>query len=110
LSFSASADPTDALFYYTLAFNIFLSPSVSAELADTLSDLTLFSLLSISGQIDWHAWSTFRAWRTFALEFQCVDFCVIRNIMLGDELAIFQTDRNTEAIRSQNNAPTDPQG
>jgi len=28
--------------------------------------------LSITGQIDWHAWSTFRAWRTLALGFQCV--------------------------------------
>jgi len=32
--------------------------------------------LSISGQIDWHAWFTFRAWRTLALGFQCVDFYV----------------------------------
>ena len=72
MSFSASADPADALVYYTLAFNIFLSSIVSAELADTpvreifgitadtLSNLTLFSPLSISGQIDWHAWLTFR--------------------------------------------------
>ena len=28
--------------------------------ADTLSNLTLFSPMSISGQIDWHAWLTFR--------------------------------------------------
>ena len=73
LSFSASTDPADALVYYRLAFNIFLSSIVSAELADTpvreifeitadtLSNLTLFSPLSISGQIDWHAWLTFRS-------------------------------------------------
>ena len=36
LSFSVSADPTDALLYYALAFNILLSLSVSVELADTL--------------------------------------------------------------------------
>ena len=57
LSFSASADPADALFYYALTFNIFLSSIVSAKLADTpiseifgipadtLSNLTLFSPL-----------------------------------------------------------------
>ena len=28
--------------------------------ADTFSNLTLFSPLSISGQIDWHTWLTFR--------------------------------------------------
>ena len=28
------------------------------------------------GQIDWNAWSTFRAWRTLALGFQCIDFCL----------------------------------
>jgi len=36
----------------------------------------LFSPFSISGQIDWHAWLTFRAWRILALGFQCVDFCI----------------------------------
>ena len=35
LSFSVSADPADALLYYVLAFNIFLSSIVSAKLADT---------------------------------------------------------------------------
>ena len=40
--------------------------------------------LSITGQIYWHAWSTFRAWRTLALGFQCVDFCVNTSFgMLG---------------------------
>ena len=59
-----SADPVDALVYYTLALNIFLSSTVSAKPtdtpvreifgipADTLSNLTLFSPLSILGQID----------------------------------------------------------
>ena len=36
LSFSASADPADVLIYHTLAINIFLLSTVSAELADTL--------------------------------------------------------------------------
>ena len=74
MSFSASADPADALVYYMLALNIFLSSIVSAKPADTLvreifgipadtlSNLTLFSPLSVSDQIDWHAWLTFRAW------------------------------------------------
>ena len=38
--------------------------------ADTLSNLIFVYPLSITCQIDWHAW------RTFALGFQCVDFCV----------------------------------
>jgi len=33
-------------------------------------------------QIDWHAWSIFRAWWTIALGFQCVDFCVNNNYMM----------------------------
>ena len=36
----------------------------------------LFSSCQLNGQTDWHAWLTFRAWRTLALGFQCVDFCV----------------------------------
>jgi len=59
------------LLYLVPALNIFLSFSVSAELADTfarelfgtsadtLSDLTFSYSLSIACQIDWHAWSTF---------------------------------------------------
>ena len=39
-----------------------------------LSDLTFICSLSIAGQIDWHVWFTFRAWRTIAFGFQCVDF------------------------------------
>ena len=35
MSFRASADPADALVYYTPAFNIFLSSIVSPKLADT---------------------------------------------------------------------------
>ena len=93
LSFSASADPANALFYYALAFNIFLSSIVSAKLADTptweifgipadtLSNLTsIFSLVNYKS--NWLArlvdFSVTR--RTLALGFQCVDFCVNNNL------------------------------
>jgi len=73
LSFSASAEPANMLFYYAPAFNILLSFYLSAEFANTflweifgipadmLSNLTLFYPLSIIGQIDWYAWLTFRS-------------------------------------------------
>ena len=73
LSFSASAKTADALTYFAPAFNNFLSFSLSADLADmfvreifgipadTLSDLILVYPLSITGQIDWHAWLTFQS-------------------------------------------------
>ena len=75
-------------FITRLYLNILLSCIVSANAdtpiwgvigipADTPSNL-MFTLspCQSTGQIDWHAWSTFRAWRTLALGFQCVDFCV----------------------------------
>ena len=76
-------------FIARLHLNILLSCIVSAKFADTPvwgiigtpadtpSNLTFtLSPCQSTGQIDWHAWSIFHAWRTLALEFQCVDFCV----------------------------------
>ena len=64
MSFSASAESADTVVYLALALNTLLSFFLSAELADmpareifgisadTLSDLTFISSLSIAGQID----------------------------------------------------------
>jgi len=76
------------LFYYTHAFNIFLSSIISAKLADTsigeifgipadtLSNLTLFYPLSITDQIDWHTWFTFRSLANTCLRIPVCGFCV----------------------------------
>ena len=62
MSFSLSAELAD-----TLVWEIF------GITADTLSNLTFVYLLSITSQIDWHAWLTFRS-LVNALGFQYVDF------------------------------------
>ena len=82
-------------FITRLHLNILLSCIVSANLADTPiwgiigtpadtpSNLTFnLSPCQSTDQIDWHAWSIFRAWRTIALGFQCVDFCVNNSYMM----------------------------